>query len=100
MPVESTRSQNVTVTCRRSPAASRGGSAIDELTDGDTGKGTGATGDAAAASTSERKPAIASSNLRRSPTRTTPRSFKSSVAIALSLRFPLGRRIKAVRDQV
>jgi hypothetical protein len=78
--VEPTRSENITVTWRRSPTASRGGSAIDELADDDTGEGTDvvAGDDAAVASISERKRAIASSNLRRSPTRTTPRSFKSS----------------------
>src|SRR5262252_1431903 len=61
--VEPTRSQNITVSCRRSTAEA--GAAWSA----------GAVGAGRSAS---RKAAIAASNLRRCPTRLTPRSFRSS----------------------
>jgi hypothetical protein len=60
---EPTRSQNITVSCRRS-AAEVGTASL--------------AGAAGAGRSSPRKPAISASSLRRCPTRFTPRSFKSS----------------------
>ncbi len=65
--VEPTKSENITVTWRRS-AASLGDVSIT---------GTASAG-AAFASASARRTAMASSSVRRCPTMTTPRSFKSS----------------------
>jgi hypothetical protein len=66
--VEPTRSENITVTWRRSAAVSLVGSAaVAEAGDG-----------AGSAFVFERRSAIALSNARRCPTTETPKSFKSS----------------------
>ena len=66
--VEPTRSENITVTWRRSAAASLdGGETVAKDSEG-----------ACSESFAERKSAIASSRTRRCPTMVTPKSFKSS----------------------
>src|SRR5262249_35752552 len=62
-PGEPTRSQNITVSCRRSASAAA-----------DDGSGAGAAGDAPSP-----RAAIAASSRRRSPTAATPMSFRSAV---------------------
>ncbi len=72
--VEPTRSQNITVSCRRSASAGAGASRDAAVT--------------AAAGTAAPSAAIASSSRRRCPTEVTPRSFRSS---AVSSAAPLRR---------
>ena len=65
--VEPTRSENMTVTWRRSAVVSLdGGAIVSNAAEG------------ASASLAERRSAIASSRTRRCPTIVTPKSFKSS----------------------
>jgi hypothetical protein len=76
--VEPTRSENITVTWRRSAVSLGALSVAREASDGGIG-----------ALASARKAAMASSSLRRSPTNPTPRSFKSSAV-------SLGRTVSSI----
>ena len=71
MPVESTRSQNITVTCRRSPADSGADTAFAAAVNRGADV---AAGGGAFAFASARRAEMASSSIRRCPTTTTPRS--------------------------